>query len=408
MNRSVKTDKPFFVLYGNGPLLNRGCEAILLSTMGLVNKSFGVSDFASCPHYTKDVLTDRDIFFAENLQHISPRCPPKRFSAEWITNRVHRTLGTGRDIYFSSLLPKTTACLVLGGDNLSLDYGKGLPRLQLNTLEKLHRRRVPTVIWGASIGPFTKDPELEQYAATVLKKVNLICVRESLSKQYLEQIGVVDNVKLAPDPAFTLETQQPELPEEIQQMINEPCLGFNLSPLLSIYSQNPERWTQQAAELLKALDEAVDMPILLIPHVFTSNSDDFAFLSDVLSKMPQTNNRIVVLPSHYNASQSKWVISKLHVFIGARTHATIAALSSQVPTLSLGYSVKAEGINKDIFNNLDWVLPLDELSPESLRDRVTKLLSQADEIRSHLAREIPNYRLRAAKAGEYLKAIVDN
>ena len=37
------------------------------------------------------------------------------------------------------------------------------------------------------------------------------------------------------------------------------------------------------------------------------------------------------------------------MFVGARTHATIAAYSTGVPTLAVGYSVKARGIARDIF-----------------------------------------------------------
>jgi colanic acid/amylovoran biosynthesis protein len=54
-------------------------------------------------------------------------------------------------------------------------------------------------------------------------------------------------------------------------------------------------------------------------------------------------------PHQFNASQIKYVISNLRFFIGARTRATIAALSSGIPTVSIAYGVKAKGINKDLF-----------------------------------------------------------
>ena len=45
-----------------------------------------------------------------------------------------------------------------------------------------------------------------------------------------------------------------------------------------------------------------------------------------------------------NCMVIKGYISRCELFIGARTHATIAAYSTGVPTLVLGYSVKARGI----------------------------------------------------------------
>ena len=45
----------------------------------------------------------------------------------------------------------------------------------------------------------------------------------------------------------------------------------------------------------------------------------------------------------------KGFIARCRFFVGARTHATIAAYSSCIPTFSVGYSIKAKGIAQDIF-----------------------------------------------------------
>ena len=54
--------------------------------------------------------------------------------------------------------------------------------------------------------------------------------------------------------------------------------------------------------------------------------------------------------------------------MGARTHSTIAAYSSDVPTLVIGYSVKSRGIATDLFGSYEnYCLPVQELSePEAL------------------------------------------
>jgi colanic acid/amylovoran biosynthesis protein len=55
----------------------------------------------------------------------------------------------------------------------------------------------------------------------------------------------------------------------------------------------------------------------------------------------------------------------LEMFVGARTHATIAAYSSCVPTLVVGYSVKARGIARDIFGSEEnMVIPVQSLEHE--------------------------------------------
>ena len=52
-----------------------------------------------------------------------------------------------------------------------------------------------------------------------------------------------------------------------------------------------------------------------------------------------------------SAPELKWVISKCRYFIGARTHAVIAAYSTGVPAIALGYSIKSKGIARDLFGS---------------------------------------------------------
>ena len=90
-------------------------------------------------------------------------------------------------------------------------------------------------------------------------------------------------------------------------------------------------------------------------------------------------------------------------FVGARTHATIAAFSQQVPTISLGYSVKAMGINQDIFGHTDWVLPVDHVTPETVLTRLQNLIKQNEDVREQYRLCIPGYIEKAWLAGSYLK-----
>ena len=62
------------------------------------------------------------------------------------------------------------------------------------------------------------------------------------------------------------------------------------------------------------------------------------------------------------ATELKGYIAMCSFFVGARTHSTIAAYSSNVPTLVIGYSVKSRGIAKDLFGTYDnYVLPVQEI-----------------------------------------------
>ena len=86
-------------------------------------------------------------------------------------------------------------------------------------------------------------------------------------------------------------------------------------------------------------------------------------LSELFSLYKDTGR--VVMIDDCSAEELKGYISKCCFFIGARTHSTIAAYSSKVPTLVIGYSVKSRGIATDLFGTYEnYVLPVQELKEE--------------------------------------------
>ena len=90
----------------------------------------------------------------------------------------------------------------------------------------------------------------------------------------------------------------------------------------------------------------------------------------------------------HTCEELKGYIARCRMFIGARTHATIAAYSSLVPTLVVGYSVKARGIARDLFGTeKNYVLPV-------------QLLRKEEAIRSQLAAKMPAYKEAAMQTGK--------
>jgi polysaccharide pyruvyl transferase WcaK-like protein len=123
---------------------------------------------------------------------------------------------------------------------------------------------------------------------------------------------------------------------------------------------------------------------LLVPHVTWPVSDDHAFLSELKARLPITRNPVELVPSGLSASELKWIIGRLGTLIAARTHATIAALSQAVPTLSIGYSQKAIGINSDLFGDTRWVVPISDATADGLAARVSDLVKASGAVREHL------------------------
>ncbi|MEA1049007.1 polysaccharide pyruvyl transferase family protein [Lamprobacter modestohalophilus] len=377
--------KILFVL--NGSTGNRGCEAILLSTYDILKAAFPNAKFINSSF--KDERVSHVPYL--DLPDLKHACHPEIRSIPGIRWQISKRI-QGHRFNFERFLPWANAVLSLGGDNYSLDYGSVRTYFEAN--ERILAAGKKLVIWGASIGPFDKDPSLERYAAEHLKRVHKIVVRETRTLRYLDGLGIKQNVMLMPDPAFSLSRTQAEVTPQIEHLLSQGAIGLNLSPLLARYRPSPERWLSEAADWLDALLAKTQSPVLLIPHVIQPGNDDAAFLSALKSTKKYPPERLQLLSAHdLSSRQIKDVIARLRCFIGARTHATIAALSENVPTLSIGYSVKARGINEDIFGNDHWVVDHLTLDPENLAEKVNELLLAGDEIRAHLTHHNQSYRM---------------
>jgi colanic acid/amylovoran biosynthesis protein len=202
----------------------------------------------------------------------------------------------------------------------------------------------------------------------------------------------------------------PVKPEGIEDVlpIDEEAIGLNLSPLMAKYvtGGDLEAWTSKAASIIEGVAKTTEMPVYLIPHVTNPTSNDHEFMQRALSLITDRNGNITLISPEYNAAETKWIISQMAFFAGARTHSTIAALSSGVPTLSFAYSIKAQGINRDIFGHTDYCMEPTDLDAEGVASRVTSMLDESAAIRNDLAGRIPGVQRAALSAGTGLKHLI--
>jgi len=175
---------------------------------------------------------------------------------------------------------------------------------------------------------------------------------------------------LIADPAFNLQKEKVDLNPFWPEAGANGILGLNVSPLIERYKKAGQSLADEIFKFIHRVVVEKGVGVLLIPHVSAidgkDSKSDYGYMSRLISRCSDLGNRIRIVPDCYNAAQLKYIIGNLRYFIGARTHATIAAMSSEIPTVSIAYSVKAQGINRDLFGCDDMVIPTPELSSKSL------------------------------------------
>ena len=260
------------------------------------------------------------------------------------------------------------------------------------------------VLWAASIGPFPIDRK-HSLIIENLKKADLITVREIETHRYLKNMGFGDNVKATADPAFILNADKEAICDFFRKE-HAPTVGLNISPILDKYSKehDKQKVIYESARFIKKIVESFGVNVLLIPHVIEERCD-YDFMLQI-KEATKPYKEVKIVPPIYNAAQTKGIISLCDYFIGARTHATIAAISSGVPTISIGYSAKARGINEDIFDGFDFFVDVNDFSAEKLLDKFIQIRENSTYIKKKLSKKIPEMKRLAWKNLDYLKNLL--
>lgn len=370
---------------------NHGCEAIVRASARILNQPVRL--------WSNHPATDR----AYGIEQITELCEDKKTPLDGLESlrfKVHHKL-TGSDYLYTkfshkgifSSVKQGDVYLSIGGDNYCY-AGKDI----LGHYNRIfHENGASTVFWGCSFEPSDMDEE----TAKDIARYDLITARESISYKALKAVN--PNTVLVADPAFLLDTVCLPLPEGWQE---GNTIGVNASPLIMSSAGDASVAFEAYRRLILHILNHTDATVALIPHVVLTENDDRVPLQKLRGEFAGTG-RVLMVEDH-NCCELKGYISRCRMFIGARTHATIAAYSSCVPTLVLGYSVKSRGIARDLFGTDEhYVLPVQQMKrPDELAAGFDWLLANEDEIRVHLKKIMPEYSRRAMKAGEAIARLI--
>ena len=307
-----------------------------------------------------------------------------------------------RYLKMMQLAPEDVILYEIGGDNYC--YPEMVEDLILAN-RVFRKRGFETILVGCSIEPDSINQNLPlegKVAAAPPDEVSLtshlctythIIARESLTYDALKAAGVPEErLILTRDPAFTLTAEATTaLPEGF---IPRRTIGINLSPMAQGLEKTSGVTMESYKALIRHIIETSNAQIALVPHVVWETNDDRVPLQELYEHFADTG-RVVMIGDH-SAKELKHIISQCSLFIGARTHATIAAYSSGVPTLVLGYSVKSRGIARDLFKGTPveqmtpglpapFVLPVQQLqNPQELITAYDTLLTHAAKVQQAL------------------------
>lgn len=361
---------------------NRGCEAIVRSSAGVFAKAgYNLKPTLA----TFSPLQDK----ARGMEKITELLPYGTYKGKVqrlvsaVKRKVFGSKTAGQDIIQKSLWSKLSAdslALNIGGDTYC--YSFPTVSVALNSFASTHK--YPCILWGCTV----EVDRLSKEVIDDLRRYTAIVARESLTEKALLEAGFDrECVIRCCDPAFTLETTEVKLPSNFKE---GNTLGINLSNLVLT-----DELTEAVCYTVKRILSETDMNICFVPHVYNAQkaTEDIEVHRNIGDKLSEYKDRISFVEDDLSCTELKYIISRCRFFIGARTHSIIAAYSSYVPALALGYSMKSVGIATDIFGSADdYVLSFKEIkAKEDIYNKFSNIFRNEQSIKAHYESFMPDY-----------------
>ena len=369
------------ILYMHSGSANHGCEALLRTIATTLKGPKGVIVCSG--------NKEEDIFYnaSSTVEKVLGNGETENNRFFGLLMRIKKRLTKNFDINKEIIKKrfKGNIAISIGGDNYCYSFSENI----CDTDAEVRKYCKKMVLWGCSVGEENLTPKIKE----TLSRFDLIIARESITYELLKQIN--PNTYLAADSAFLLKKIDCELPKEF---LLSNTVGINISP--TAVKSGGEIVLENYEQLIEYILQKTNMNICFIPHVVYKEYDDRKSIDYLYKKYEKTGR--VCKVDDTNAMELKGYISRCRFFVGARTHATIAAYSTCVPTLVAGYSVKSKGIAKDLFGTYEnYVVPVQDMKTnEELLWAFKWLMEHEQEIRNHLTEIMLIYKDKAKLAGE--------
>ena len=298
-----------------------------------------------------------------------------------------------------------------GGPSIGEIYKKAEIEYLLRLL-LVKRQKKDLAFYAPSMGPFGKGKFTNYFRRKILNYAKLLCVREPISKGYLEKLNLKNDIKVTLDSAFQHEISNDEnfnilnKDTELKKFLtsNKKIIGITITDLAwnPKYQSNTKLRDNINETFKKFINEVTNSgySIIFIPQLF-GESNDLNYMKSF------ANDKCFVLSDKYDCYFQQFIISKLYAVVGMRYHSNIFSAKMCTPFVSVAYEQKMTGFMNKINLN-EYCLDIKELSYDNLKKYFEKLEENYIQYKKELENLHEQLRKESYQTTEYIKEILKN
>lgn len=255
-----------------------------------------------------------------------------------------------------------------------------------------------TVKNTCSFGPMKKKLNQKSAAFACKYLFDVVSARETKSRDALiYDAKVKKEIILSPDIANMMTFSK-------DKISGEKKVGISTSHQIIRQWKGETGYIECIVNLCRHISQTSGMPIVLIPNEIQplSDMDDIVVSRKIQDILKKEDIPVEIIDSaHMSSKQLKNIIASCEVLIASRYHSCVAALSSGVPTLVVGWHYKYEEL-LHWYGQDEWGISADECTSEKLISTFNSFWESRDKSKSIIVAKCPEVRKVVLETGKRL------
>ncbi|AZO94085.1 polysaccharide pyruvyl transferase CsaB [Halocella sp. SP3-1] len=250
-----------------------------------------------------------------------------------------------------------------------------------------------TMLFGQGIGPI-KSKLYRQLAALIIKKVDLVTVRDEESRDFLIGLGLKGkDIAVTADPVFYLspgdnkQIQGRELLAEEGIKADSKLIGISVRPWAG------EGYLKEIAKAVKELSAVNDGEVLIIPM---HPAYDLTVSEKLLELL---DGQVNILSGDYTPLEMIAIFGELDFLLGVRLHSLIFSLIQGIPFVAISYDPKVDSLLKSL--RITAGMDINKLNGDTLKRVCQTVLSNTEQFNLVIEGQLVQLRKKALLNTEF-------
>ncbi len=264
------------------------------------------------------------------------------------------------------------------------------------TTAKLFRRK--TVKNTCSFGPMKNKLNQKSAAFACNHLFDVVSAREEKSRDALiNDANVKKDIFLSPDIANMMTISNDTIFDEYK-------IGISTSHQIIRQWKGKTGYVECIVNLCRHISQTLGTSIILIPNEVQQLSDmnDITVSKEIQDKLKNEGIHVDIIDSaHMSSKEQKTIIASCEVIVASRYHSCVAALSSGVPTLVVGWHYKYEEL-LHWYGQDRWGISTDKCTSEKLISIFDSFWEKRDESKKIIVKKYPEVQKAIIETGKIL------